>query len=161
VDPLAFSKGVTFDATAEGGAAPACAANVRRAWDELLARGNGAGGSGHAGLGRRGGIGGSGGNGDADASGFASVKAPLRLCPSQRVTSWDDLYAVMFWLQVGPKGHSSPHRRMPHLNSIDEGPSCVGLCLRSIVRWIRSGGQSSPRIRVPFSSSNEASTCVG
>jgi len=31
-DPLAFAKGVTYDASEAAGSAPGCADNVRRAW---------------------------------------------------------------------------------------------------------------------------------
>lgn len=35
MDPLTFSKGVTYDAGQSGGSAPACADNVRAGWAVL------------------------------------------------------------------------------------------------------------------------------
>ena len=57
VDPGAFAVGVTHDATAAGGASPACASNVRKAFAEMRRRA------------------------DGDASARASLAAPLRACP--------------------------------------------------------------------------------
>ena len=57
VDPGAFAMGVTHDATAAGGASPACASNVRKAFAELRRRG------------------------DGDDATRASLATPLRACP--------------------------------------------------------------------------------
>ena len=76
VDPGAFAKGVTWDATTAGGSPSSCAPNVRLAWREMLRRR------------KRG-----------DAAAIASIAAPLRICPSQPLATSEDVDAVMYWLQ--------------------------------------------------------------
>ena len=74
VDPNAFALGVSFDATAWGGASPACEGNVRAAFAELLSR-------------------------TSSARGVASVAKPLRLCASSAPESADDVARLAYWLQ--------------------------------------------------------------
>lgn len=81
MDPGAFAKGVTWDATSAGGSPPACASNVRAAWGEMLRRGS------------------SDSSREDNEKSIASVASPLRLCPSQPLSTPDDLAAVMDWLQ--------------------------------------------------------------
>mmetsp|Transcript_28628 Transcript_28628/g.45936 ORF Transcript_28628/g.45936 Transcript_28628/m.45936 type:complete len:562 (-) Transcript_28628:158-1843(-) len=122
VDPGAFAKGVTRDATAAGGASPSCAANIRHAWHELLDRMDGtavrrvqSSGSGIEGTGQTSGVLRTSTPGTkrkpprrmkfekpetaALSKSIGSVGAPLRLCPSQPLSTPDDLMAVMYWLQ--------------------------------------------------------------
>lgn len=91
VDPGAFAMGVTFDATVKGGSPNECAANVRLAWREMLNRASSPSPATDA-------------EGVKDAivgseERIASLATPLRLCPSQPLSTRDHLDAVMDWLQ--------------------------------------------------------------
>ena len=80
VDPNAFALGVTFDATAWGGSKPACEANARAGFKELLKRAlpttNG-----------------------SDPRRFTSVASPLRLCASSVPRTADDIVRLAYWVQ--------------------------------------------------------------
>ena len=73
-DPGSFARGVTFDATSRGGASTECAANLRAAWAEVLARG-------------------------ADDARRATLPGAFRLCDGMGLDGMGDVYALMFWLQ--------------------------------------------------------------
>ena len=80
VDPNAFALGVTFDATAWGGSKPACEANARAGFKELLRRASTS-------------------TSTNGSDGLTSVARPLRLCDSSIPRSSDDVVRLAYWLQ--------------------------------------------------------------
>ena len=76
VDPGAFAAGVTYDATAWGGANAACQGNVRGAFRELINIFE-----------------------NGDSFDFKSVTKLLRLCPGSAIKKDEDILTTAHWLQ--------------------------------------------------------------